>query len=198
MKKSTIIAIVSVATVILLASIATFMMLGGANSDSATGESESSSESVTAEDLKKAVSLSDIEYSPDKINIYLFWGNGCSVCKSFIEFMVENYPKYHQYFNFYAFEVWYDDDNHQLFKDLADSIGATANGIPFYIIGTKAFTGFSASKGEETLETIVSEYENRASADTTIQEFLQNYKFDDGAEESDDTTASESAEETAE
>ena len=199
MKKSTSIIIVVIAILVVLAGIGGFMMINHANnSNSNSGTSNSTSgttgsETSTIDLLKQEVSLADINYDSDKINIYLFWGNGCSICESFLEFMVENYDEYEKYFNFYAFEIWYDDDNHALFEALADSLGATANAVPFYVIGTKNFTGFSSSKSNEVLETIVSEYENRANADKSIEEFLKNYQASESENTDTDDTGSETS-----
>ena len=201
MKKSTIVAIVIVVAVVLLGCIGIAIALNQQNTNTGSNPSGSGSVSSGSEEgtstldiLKQATSLADIDYDSDKINIYFFWGNGCSVCESFLNFMVDNYADYQQYFNFYAFEVWYNEDNHALFEAFADELGATANAVPFYVIGTKHFTGFSSSKSEEVLNTIISEYENRESADPTVKDFLQNYAANTTGEGSESTgSASESS-----
>ena len=48
----------------------------------------------------------DIEEAKEKINIYLFWGNGCSHCSNLKAFMASIEEEYGKYYNLYTFEVW--------------------------------------------------------------------------------------------
>ena len=54
--------------------------------------------------------LTDIKFN-DKVNIYLFYGKGCPHCEALFTYFESIKSKYSKYYNLYAFEVWYNEDN---------------------------------------------------------------------------------------
>lgn len=92
------------------------------------------------------VDLGDYKESDDKINIYLFRGKGCSVCKKFVTFLAENIEEYGKYFNLVAFEVWYDNDNVELLNEVSEVFGDDVDGVPYIVIGDETFPGFLATE----------------------------------------------------
>ena len=102
----------------------------------------------------KNASESDIEYDSYKPNVYLFYGNTCPYCERELTFLEEIYPEYQNYFNFYAFEVWDNDSNGDLFMKVAEKLDKKATSIPFLIVGDEVIIGFSEDKKETILEAI--------------------------------------------
>ena len=97
----------------------------------------------------------------EKINVYLFWGDGCPHCeraKEFFNSMDEDYAKY---YNLVEYEVWYNEENNELMKEVASFLGISVKGVPFIVIGDKYFSGYSSSRDEEIKDIIMSEYESK-------------------------------------
>lgn len=102
----------------------------------------------------------DITFDEEKINIYLFFGDGCSHCKALKYFLNNLDSKYKKMFNLYTFEVWYNKDNQILMYKFGDKLDKEVDGVPFLVIGDTLFNGYSTSLNEEILDTIIETYEN--------------------------------------
>jgi len=110
---------------------------------------------------KIEIDLSNYKESDEKVNVYLFWGKGCSHCKAFLSFVSSELVKnYSEYFNFTSFEVWSNPGNSNLMDKVADAMNAEdATGVPFIIIGEEYFVGY----GERLNSTIINVIKNEAS-----------------------------------
>lgn len=95
------------------------------------------------------IDLGDYKESDEKINIYLFRGKGCTVCRKFVTFLAENIEEYGKYFNLVAFEVYYDVDNSKLMSEVSNFFGKEAEGVPYIVIGDEYFPGFLDSEDYE-------------------------------------------------
>lgn len=87
----------------------------------------------------------------NKLNIYLFWGNGCPHCakeKTFLSKILPDYPTV----TLNQYEVYYSSNNAELMKKVADKIDVDAGGIPFLIIGDKEFVGYSEGTTDKEIE----------------------------------------------
>ena len=62
---------------------------------------------------------SDIKNSSDKVNIYIFWGDGCPHCKHLAEFFNEHRSEVEKMTNLYTLEVWKNSDNLTLMKNFS-------------------------------------------------------------------------------
>jgi thiol-disulfide isomerase/thioredoxin len=85
------------------------------------------------------------------VNMYLFYGSTCPHCKAFEEALndiKDDYPN----LKVYKYEVWGSSENRELMTMAANVLNVNATGVPFAIIGTKVFTGYSETmtKGEVT------------------------------------------------
>ena len=103
--------------------------------------------------------LEDIKYDKNKVNIYLFWGNGCPHCEDFLDFLEEN-TDYKELYTLNTFEVWYNQDNYNLMNEFATALDEDVMGVPFIVIGNKSFKGFSSSLEEEILNAIKEGHSN--------------------------------------
>ena len=104
-------------------------------------------------------SLEDIKYDTNKVNIYLFWGNGCPHCEEFLNFLEEN-EDYKDLYNLNTFEVWYNQDNYNLMNKFANALDEDISSVHFIVIGTKTFVGFGETNKEEILNTIKEQHDN--------------------------------------
>ena len=99
--------------------------------NSETEESESSS-------FKFAKNTeADIKPSKDKLNIYIFWGDGCPHCKHLAEFLGEKQSEIGDKISLYTFEVWKDKNNLAFLKSFGKFLGESPKGVPYIIIATK-------------------------------------------------------------
>lgn len=109
---------------------------------------------------KNAV-LSSIEFK-DKVNIYVFWAEGCSHCEELYQYLEPLQKEYKNTFNIYGFEV----SKNKINQDIMDSFKEELGGkkweytVPYYIIGDESMEGFSAGMKDEISETILIKYEN--------------------------------------
>lgn len=116
--------------------------------------------------IKRDSKIEEINYSEDKINIYVFWGNGCPHCEKLFQFLESEQRNYSKYYNIYAFEVWENKENEELMNRFANKLNDKLNGVPYFIIGDKSFKGFTEENKEEILKTIKEKYENRSSIES--------------------------------
>lgn len=117
-------------------------------------------ENTNLKDFNITVEVDGISYDENKVNIYLFWGDGCPHCenaKNFFESIEEEYGKY---FKLNKFEVWYNKDNKEIMNQFASAMGEEVKGVPYIIIGNKTYKGFSESYKESIIEAITSQYKN--------------------------------------
>ncbi len=83
-----------------------------------------------------------------KVVIYLFWGEGCPHCKHekpFLEGLKVKYPD----LEIKSYEVWFHEENKELYKRLADAYGSKGGSVPATFIGEKFWIGYSKVKSAE-------------------------------------------------
>ena len=174
--KHTIILIVSVVTLLLLS-----MMIYVSNTLNQSSKKDSTknhtiSQSSNAEFAK--MTESDIKSSEDKVNIYIFWGDGCPHCKHLADFFNEHQSEVEKMANLYTLEVWKNSDNLTLMKNFSKFLGETPKGVPYFIIGNKTFSGYSESDTKtqnRILETIKTEFQKSIKTDK-YQEYKKSTK----------------------
>lgn len=111
--------------------------------------------------INRFSSLNDITFSEDKINIYVFWGNGCPHCEELFEFLEELTTKY-TYFDIYAFEVWENEENGLLMDKFASALqDEVGRKVPYFIIGDQSFSGFNQAMQEQIETTITEKFNAR-------------------------------------
>ncbi len=80
----------------------------------------------------------------NSVNIYFFWGEGCPHCateKPFLDNIKVKYPQA----EVYEFEVWSNSRNRKYLIEVGNRLRADVSGVPFTVIGDKAYTGFNRS-----------------------------------------------------
>lgn len=84
----------------------------------------------------------------EKLNLYLFWGDGCPHCaleKEYLEDLKEEYKE----LNVIQYEVWYNEENNSFLKQIADKTNKSLTGVPVTIIGQTIITGFKESTEQQ-------------------------------------------------
>ena len=97
-------------------------------------------------------------FAKDKINVYMFTGDGCAHCieaKSAFENLKEEYG---EYFTLNEYEVWNNEDNATLMEKVKDKLGDDIEGVPYIIIGDNSWEGYTESYLSEIKDKIVEEY----------------------------------------
>lgn len=110
--------------------------------------------------ILKNINLKDVIKEEDKVNIYFFWGDGCPHCEEEFRFFESINEKYGDYYNLYTFETWYNEENAKLIHIFASSMGDHLKGVPYTIIGSKSFKGFSEKQKDEFISAIESQHKN--------------------------------------
>ncbi len=88
------------------------------------------------------VAAADLAQEAPPVVIYLFWGDGCPHCaeeKLFLEELVQHYPSV----EVRSHEVWYSEENLELFTKMAAAYGFEPHGVPTTFIGDQHWEGFS-------------------------------------------------------
>lgn len=114
---------------------------------------------VKAEEYQDVVApIASIEAS-DKITIYFFHGDGCPHCAEENIFLTELKEKYGDKINIVKYEVWYNSNNDILYSKVKSYLNTTARGVPFTVVGTKYFSGYTSYIGED-ITSAVDDYIN--------------------------------------
>ncbi len=96
----------------------------------------------------------------EKTVIYFFWGDGCPHCaveKPFLEKMEEKYPD----LEVKSFETWNNQENAELFQEVAEAYGIHARGVPTTFIGDfEPIVGYADYMAEDIEKKIVDCLEN--------------------------------------
>lgn len=117
-------------------------------------------------DYKDQISdITGAEVEKEKINFYLFRGQGCPHCAEEEKWIKSIKKKYKDKVNFYDYEVWYNPYNAEMLEQVSKKLNVDVKGVPFTVIGEKYFSGFSETlkySMEDTLdEYIGEEYQHR-------------------------------------
>lgn len=127
----------------------------------------------TSKTLEEALKEEKIEYdlgeyteSEDKVNVYLFRGQGCSHCYEFLEYVANTLIKEKgDKINVVTYEVWNDKNNAELMEKVAKHFDEEAGGVPFIIIGDKTFSGYAESMNKELNDAIDKLYDSEEKYD---------------------------------
>lgn len=105
--------------------------------------------------------ISDVVYDENKLNIYLFWGDGCPHCEEEWKFLKRIAPKYYDKIHVYGFEVWNSEENQKIMDEFKEKLNISKDsGIPLTIIEDKYYIGYDDSYNDEILNLIKNNYKN--------------------------------------
>ena len=97
----------------------------------------------------------------EKINVYIFRGSGCSHCYDALSFLFGLDGEYDDYMNVVTYEVWNNQNNSALAKDVAAKLGDQMGGVPYIVVGEKSFAGFGTDTGDAIIETALDYYQSK-------------------------------------
>ncbi len=94
----------------------------------------------------------------EKVNLYLFRGDGCGYCKEAVDYLNDLEGKYDNYYNVVVYEINNNSNNYDLYKSLMDHFGLTRLAVPFVVVGDSFnSTGFT---GTTVINAALNAYEN--------------------------------------
>lgn len=99
----------------------------------------------------------------NKVNIYLFYGDGCPHCAEAEKYINTLYDKYD--IKLYRYEVWYNAVNQEKMTQVEKLLHTNATGVPFIIINNTSISGFSKGITETTIEYHIKDMKNNPKAD---------------------------------
>ena len=100
----------------------------------------------------------------EKVNFYIFYGDGCGFCASLHDYTdkLQKNKEYKDMFTIVDYEVWSNAQNSTLMTKVGEYFGTEVSGVPFYVIGDKYFSGFSAESSPSQIEAAIkAAYENK-------------------------------------
>lgn len=127
--------------------------------------------------IEKNATLDMVECNNSKVNVYVFWGDGCPHCKKEFEYLEKISKRYSSYFDVYGFEIWLNEDNAKIMNKFREILKDDSSGIPCTIVGDKVFHGYAQESSNEILDAIISEYKSKSKTnycDEIKKEFTPN------------------------
>lgn len=100
-------------------------------------------------------------FASEKVNVYMFVGEGCSHCEDLENAFKSIEDEYGKYYNIKKYEVWYNDDNYELMNKTAKKLGTEkVRGVPYVVIGNTSWQGFTDSYLDEMKNKIIEDYDS--------------------------------------
>ncbi len=115
-------------------------------------------ETLAAEGM--AIENKDYKEDSKQAVIYMFRGDGCGYCRSFLSFLNSISKEYGKYFKLVSFEVWSDSKNSELLNKMPLVTNQSAGGVPYIVIGEKVFAGYASSYDEDIKKAIKAQYDD--------------------------------------
>ena len=94
-----------------------------------------------------------------KVNMYLFYGDGCPHCRA-LEAYLDDYLKDYDNVEVKKFEVWHNNDNLNKLRDIIDLMKSKESGIPYLVIGNTVIVGYDESYTPEKIKSAINYYSN--------------------------------------
>lgn len=92
-----------------------------------------------------------VKIKDDVVNIYLFYGSTCPHCADEKDVLKLLEEKYKNRIKVYKYEVWENKKNHNIMMEVKEELRVTTSltSVPFTVIGTKYYTGYSEFVGKD-------------------------------------------------
>jgi len=91
-----------------------------------------------------------------QVDMYVFYGRGCLHCAKLLSFLEELKEDYSS-IAVHEYEIYFDNNNRELFGDMADAFGTEILGVPTTFINGKVISGFSTEPNRFTGEEPISD-----------------------------------------
>ena len=105
----------------------------------------------------------------DKINLYFFYGDGCTHCAK-EEVFLKKLAQENDNIKIYYYETWHDKENQDLLAKLGKELDIIIRGVPLLIIGDQTITGYynDTVTGKE-IKNIINDYAQTGCNDIAAQ-----------------------------
>ena len=104
----------------------------------------------------------------EPVKVYLFRSNTCGYCEAAMEWFESIEEEYGKYFDLIDYEVS-NQENSQLWSDVATAMGDTASGVPYMVVGDYSYpNGFGA-------DTVISSTSDQTMGDQLIERIMEIY-----------------------
>jgi len=114
----------------------------------------------------------------DKVNIYLFYGNGCPHCAKEEAFLDRLEEKYQGKINVYRYETWYNSANKNLMLSIKTLFGVNATtGVPFTVMGEEYYPGYNDYVGKKIEDKLREYLEIDTITEDVVDENKENIPF---------------------
>ena len=105
-----------------------------------------------------------ISNAQEKVTVYLFYGDGCPHCenaKTFFESLAKD-DEYKDLFQLNALEIWKNKSNSTIADKAAVAMGdeALEGRVPYIVIGSKTWKGYSNKSNDALKEAIKNTYDD--------------------------------------
>lgn len=104
--------------------------------------------------------IPNIKAEEKQLDLYLFYGDGCPHCKALEEYL-DDYLKDKDNIKLHEYEIWYSEENQNLFKKVQNAMDIKATGIPYLVIGEDVVQGFMENYTEEKINGYIKYYQNK-------------------------------------
>jgi len=94
----------------------------------------------------------------NSVTLVMFYGKGCPHCSQLHSFL-EDLEQEIDYLDVKEYEIYFSEDNRELFENLAEIYDIEIQGVPTVFVGDNVLVGFSNSIGEQLKEEIEKCYE---------------------------------------
>jgi thiol-disulfide isomerase/thioredoxin len=114
----------------------------------------------------------NVEAKDNKVNMYLFYSKSCPHCQALEEALVDikaDYPN----LKLYKYEVSESVKNNKLMEKVATELNASAGYVPFTVIGTRVFEGYSGTQTKSEIEYALELYSSVNSYKDPIGKLLE-------------------------
>ena len=164
--------IIVTAIILAIITLVTHFVIQSSKTNNSINTVQSSGQENTSKLELTKMTESDIKPSKDKVNVYIFWGDGCPHCKHLAEFLNAKKGEIGDKINLYSFEVWYNSANLTFMKNFGKFLGENPKGVPYLIIGEKTFSGLAESDQDtknQIISLINSEYQKSLKTDKYLE-----------------------------
>lgn len=127
-----------------------------------------------------------------KVNMYLFYGDGCPHCEA-LETFLNGYLKEHKNVEIQKFEVWHNQENVKKLHDIMDILKTKETGIPYLVIGNSAIVGYDEAYTPERIKNAVTYYSNYEYSDK-VGAYLRGEKIPEDTPKKDENKKPETKE----
>lgn len=107
----------------------------------------------------------------EKINVYLFRGEGCPYCHQALNYFHELGKEYGEYYQLIPFEVWDHEDNEKILDDVASFLKKDADTVPYIVIGNHVF-GVVDDETKQNIKNTIKELYDKQDLTDVVKEFI--------------------------